>query len=178
MNDPLLHVQIALGLTLLFASTAAHKVRHSARFQAQLAEYRLLPAMLVGPVAWLIVLVELGIAFALPWPALRPAAGAAAAAVLVGYGLAISVNLLRGRSYIDCGCGDTPVLLSSWLLLRNGLLAAAAAALMLPIADRTMGWADLAVALISLPVLILVHRAVEQLLENASVLREWRMSRD
>lgn len=178
MNDPLLHSVIGCALAILFAAAALHKVREAPRFQAQLAEYRLLPAVLIAPAAWLLALVEAAIAVALLWPALRPYAGAVAAVMLLAYAGAIAANLLRGRSYIDCGCGDTPVLLSPWLLVRNTVLAAGAATLLLTTSGRVLSWADLAIALVSLPVLLLVYRAVEQLLENASVLREWRMSRE
>lgn len=178
MRDPLLHSLIACALAILFASAAVHKIRHAARFQAQLAEYRLLPGALVAAAGWLLAVSEAAIAAALLWPTLRPWAGASAAAVLIAYAAAIGVNLLRGRSYIDCGCGDTAVLLSPWLLLRNAVLAAGAGMLMLPVSDRVLSWADLAIAIVSLPALLVAYRAVEQLLENASILREWRMARD
>ena len=86
---------------------------------------------------------------------------------------AIAINLLRGRSHIDCGCGDTPVLLSYWLVLRNALLAGGAAVLLLP----ATGDAALLSWLAILPgalVLILCYVAMAQLLDNASSLREWR----
>jgi hypothetical protein len=178
MNDPLLHSLVGCALAILFAAAALHKVRQAPRFQAQLAEYRLLPTVLVAPAGWILAVSEAAIALGLLWPDLRPYAGAAAAVLLVAYAGAIAVNLLRGRSYIDCGCGDTPVLLSPWLLARNLVLATGAATLTLTTSDRVLSGADLAIALVSLPALLLAYRAVEQLLENASVLREWRMSRD
>ena len=64
---------------------------------------------------------------------LTPATGSLMAALLLClYTGAIAVNLGRGRTAIDCGCGGQATPLSGWLLTRNGLLlclAWAAAAL-------------------------------------------------
>jgi hypothetical protein len=169
---------IAAALAILFGAAALHKARHAARFHAQLADYRLLPTALVTPVGWFLTLVEAGTAAALLAPGLRPWAGAVAVTLLLGYAGAIAVNLLWGRSHVDCGCGDAPLLLSGWLLIRNGLLATGAATLTLSTSERVLTSADLAVALVGLPALLLAYRTVEQLLENASRLREWRVSGD
>jgi hypothetical protein len=170
---------IATALAILFGAAAAHKARHAARFHAQLADYRLLPTALVTPVGWFLTVVEAGTAAALLAPGLRPWAGAVAVTLLLGYAGAIAINLLlRGRSHVDCGCGDVPLLLSRWLLIRNGLLAAGAATLTLSTSERVLTSADLAIALVGLPALLLAYRTVEQLLENASRLREWRVSGD
>lgn len=178
LRDPLTQTVVALGLTLLFAVGAVTKARHFARFSAQLAEYRLVPERVVTLAAAIVTLSEALIALALPWPGLQDAASLTAAGLLLIYAAAIAVNLLRRRDYIDCGCGDTPVLLTPWLLLRNGVLAAAALALTLPATARPVGWADLWLGLLALGVLIMLYQAWAQLLENASVLREWHESRD
>ena len=106
----------------------------------------------------------------------RPFAAIAAAGLLAGYGLAIAINLARGRRYIDCGCGDTRQLLSPWLLVRNGLLAGGAILVALPAEARVAGWAEVVVGCVAFVVLVLTYLAAEKLLENASVLREWRES--
>jgi len=146
MIDPLIQAVLGAALAVLFAAAAAHKLRSGARFAAQLAEYRLLPAAI------------------------------AAAGLLAGYGLAIAINLARGRRYIDCGCGDTRQLLSPWLLVRNGLLAGGAILVALPAEARVAGWAEVVVGCVAFVVLVLTYLAAEKLLENASVLREWRES--
>lgn len=178
LRDPLTQTVIALGLALLFAVGAVTKARHFARFSAQLAEYRLVPAVGVPVAAAIVALSEALVALALPWPTLRAPASLTAAALLSTYAAAIAVNLLRRRDYIDCGCGDTPVLLTPWLLLRNGVLAAAALSLALPGTNRAVGAVDLWLGLLALGVLIMLYQAVAQLLENASVLREWHESQD
>jgi hypothetical protein len=178
LRDPLAQFVVALGLALLFAGSATTKARQFARFTAQLAEYRLLPGFGVPAAAAVITLLEAALALTLPWPALQAPAGLAAASLLLTYATAIAINLWRRRDYIDCGCGDTPVLLTPWLIWRNGILAAGAMSLLLPTAARPLGFTDLWLGLLALGVLIMLYQAVEQLLENASVLREWHASHD
>ena len=105
-------------------------------------------------------------------------AGMVAAALLIGYAAAIAINLIRGRSYIDCGCGDTPQMLSGWLLLRNAMLAAGAFTVTLPTPSAAFSWFDLLIAVPAFIVICVIYMTVEQLLENASALREWRELRD
>ena len=169
---------VALALALLFISAGLHKLRSGLRFQAQLAEYKLMPETVVRPAAYLLAVVELLIAPALLLSATRPYAGTFAAMLLVMYGIAIAINLVRGRDYIDCGCGDTPQMLTPWLLLRNGLLAGAALLTTLPAPTTTFAWNDLLIAVPAFVVVCLVYQVAEQMLENASVLREWSQLRD
>ncbi|MGH8629603.1 MAG: MauE/DoxX family redox-associated membrane protein, partial [Burkholderiales bacterium] len=67
-----------------------------------------------------------------------------ACALLLVYALAMGINLARGRRDIDCGCFKSALkqTISGWLIGRNLLLAAAAAALLLPLAGRTTGVLD------------------------------------
>lgn len=169
---------LALGLALLFVSAGSHKLRSAARFHAQLAEYQLIPQGLVSPGGYLLAALELLLAPALLLPPTRPYAGLVAAGLLGLYGIAIAINLARGRDYIDCGCGDTPQLLSPWLLVRNGLLAGSALLTTLPAPTTGFAWSDLLIAVPAFLVVCLVYLVAEQLLENASVLREWSQLRD
>lgn len=178
LRDPHVHVLMASALAVLFGTSALHKLRYRQRFSAQLAAYQLLPARAVAPVALLLGLTEAALAGLLLLPLLRPLAGALAAIMLALYAGAIAVNLYRGNGAIDCGCGDAPVLLSPWLLLRNTLLILAALALTVPPAARALSWPDLLLLTLSLPVLLVMYRAMEQLLANASALNKWRTFSD
>jgi hypothetical protein len=178
MIDVLLQLILAAALALLFAAAALHKWRSGPFFEAQLAEYRLLPEALVPVAARALALLELALALGLLVPATRPLAGGAAAGLLALYGGAIAVNLVRGRDWIDCGCGDTPVLVTPWLLLRNAVLVLGALLVALPAQVRPLGWTDLLLGVPALLVLVVAWALVEQLLENASVLREWSQARD
>ncbi|MGA0839292.1 MAG: MauE/DoxX family redox-associated membrane protein [Pseudomonadales bacterium] len=178
MTDPLLHLVIALGLSALFAGSALHKLRQPRRFAAQVDEYRLLPPRLTGVAVWVFVTTECALALSLPWPSIREATGTIAALLLTLYGVAIGANLLRARTYIDCGCGDSAILLTPWLLVRNGVLAAGAALLTVAPTARELGIWDAVTGLLALPALVILYQAMDQLLDNASALREWNTAND
>lgn len=173
-----LQTTLACALAFLFANAGAHKLRDRLRFSAQLAEYRLLPTGLVVFTATGLGILEILVAVALIVPATREIAGLTAATLLCTYALAIGINLLRGRSYIDCGCGDTPQMLSGWLLVRNALLACGALTMMMDASMESFSWSDLAVAIPAFAVICGVYLTAEQILENASALREWRQLSD
>ena len=88
--------------SLLFLTAAYGKLRHWTVFQGVIANYRLLPEVLVAPVAYLLPPVEalLGTALLLglgsPWPEV------AAAALLILFAVAMGINIGRGRRHIDC----------------------------------------------------------------------------
>jgi hypothetical protein len=70
----------------------------------------------------------------------------AIAALLLVYAAAMAVNIVRGRTHIDCGClgfGTSRASLGWELVARNMLLAAVAlAAAALPVAPRALGAID------------------------------------
>ena len=170
--DPIFILASALTLAVLLASAATHKVRAPARFAKQLADYQLLPYSVVRPIARVIPLVELMVAFALLVPASRRGAALAAGALISLYALAIAINLWRGRRDIDCGCAgpDQAQPLRPVLLLRNsalvglGLLAGVA-----PVA-RDLGVFDSFVSVAATAVLLLVYAAADGLLANSPLL--------
>ena len=159
----------AMGtLVLVFGLSVSHKLRDYPRFKASLAAYQLVPHRLLGLFAPLVVLLELAaiVAILLPTgPGVSIAFG-----LLMLYTMALTVNLLRGNTSIDCGCGDAPTPISGWLLLRNGAL------LMLALPHEPEGgppdllhWV-LVAALILL--LMMFYLIFEQLLVNDARLRE------
>lgn len=125
---------VRYALALLFGGAALHKLRDRRRFDGMVLAYRLAPSRLALRVARLLPLLELLVAGGL-LAAWRPAFPAAAL-LLAGYGLAMAINLARGRREIDCGCGAMPQRLSLWLVARNAVLAAAALSLLLPAGAR------------------------------------------
>jgi hypothetical protein len=140
--DPVLHAVLRACLALLFGFAAAHKLRAPRRFAAQLADYRLLPPDASLPAALALAAAELCVALWLAWPGESRAAGAAAALLLLLYAGAIAINLRRGRTQIDCGCGLSARPLGADLVVRNALLAGCALATALPLAPRALGWVD------------------------------------
>jgi uncharacterized membrane protein YphA (DoxX/SURF4 family) len=116
---------IRVLVALVFLTAAYGKFRHWSVLQGVVANYRLIPEVLVAPVAYLLPPVEALVGAALllglgsPWPEL----GAAALLLLFAAGMAI--NLARGRRHIDCGCFQSALKQSlNWkLVIRNVALS-------------------------------------------------------
>ena len=155
MIDPVVSVSLRCLLAVLFATAAWHKASDLRRFAATLEAYRLLPPWLGGAAARALPVAEVAVAVSLLLPLYRWAA-LGAVAMLVLYSVAIAINLARGRSEIDCGCFGPAagVPLSGALIVRNGALIAAAAAISLPLSVRPLVWMD------AFTVVVLVAAAV------------------
>ncbi|HEU4964485.1 MAG TPA: MauE/DoxX family redox-associated membrane protein [Bacilli bacterium] len=115
-----------LTLALLFLTAAWSKLSHYEEHLAVLANYNLLPRALVKPFSLLEALAEIVVGLLLLLGLFAFWGELGAMLLLVMYTLAVGINLLRGRSEINCGCGGAvgSHKLSWWLVLRNvGLLA-------------------------------------------------------
>lgn len=174
--DPLLPLVLSLALALLFYMAARHKLKDNRRFQAQLAAYRILPAGLLPVAARALPLLEMGVFVMLLIPFTRAFAGLLAAGLLVMYALAMAINIKRGRSDIDCGCGDEPQALSAWLLLRNAVLAAGALLLLIPVAERGLYLMDMVFIVLLTAALSMAYLMVEQLVRNNAVLNKFDLN--
>ena len=164
----------ALGFALLLGTGSWRKLRGLDEFRAVLADYRLVPARATKPAALAVALVEgvlAGIWLVAPWRVEAVViAGVGTALLMAAYGGAITVNLLRGRSWIDCGCGGGEQL--SWILVVRNLALTGAALLPLAIIDAALPrWKDLAVSVPVLAIAALLYLATRTLLENASAMR-------
>jgi hypothetical protein len=163
--DPVVAGVARLGLATLFAVSLLHKLRDPAVFRASVRGYELLPPRLVPASAWLLIGSEGLAAMGLLWPGADPLGGSMALALLALYSTAVGINLARGRRDIDCGCLG-PALrqpLSAWLLLRNGLLMLAAAALLMSPGARAIHWLDRLTILGGLAMVVLLWSAVHEL---------------
>lgn len=170
VSHPILVVVAAGLLVCVFLRGAAHKFFDFGWFVHTLAEYRLIPARFVSPVAAVLALVETGVAIGLVAPQSRGAAAMAGGALLLAYAAAIAVNLLRGRSRIECGCGGAGEGLSWSLVVRNGALAGlalVAAQTPIPAPFGPFEWITAAAAIASLWLLLV---SVEKLAGNLSYL--------
>jgi hypothetical protein len=126
VTDPGIALTIRWSLALVFLLAVVHKLKAPAAFRATMKNYRLLPDGLLTLLVYTIITAELLVVVALLANS-RLGSGIAAGLFAV-YTLAISINLIRGRRDIDCGCSGPAVreTLSAWLVIRNsGLLAAA-----------------------------------------------------
>jgi hypothetical protein len=136
--DPSFHLVLRLGGALLLGSAALAKLRDVASFRDAVLGYALVPAPLAGATAAGLLAAELAAAAALLAPGAAGALGAAA--LLVVYAAAIAVNLVRGRRWIDCGCGGPGGrrALHGSLVARNLVVAAALAATALAPGPRAL----------------------------------------
>lgn len=126
MNASVIVNAAVAALAAIIWLGALDKLRHFADFHAAVEAYRLLPGRFVRVFAVLFVCVEMVAGTLLLFAAGRMP-GAAVAVLLVGLAsAAVAVNLLRGYTDIDCGCGGLSRFspgLSWWMVIRNaGLL--------------------------------------------------------
>lgn len=165
---------IAFGFALLLLWAAAAKGRDLLGFRAVLADYRIVPAALVSAVAVVVPAVEVSIGalwLAAPWSSSALILACCSTVVLMAvYGAVVAVNLVRGRSWIDCGCGAGESV--SWpMVARNGVLAVLALAPLAIAEASPPGWLDLAMSLPMLALAALVYHAGNALIRNAALFR-------
>lgn len=158
LGEPVVTVFLRSFLILLFVAAALPKLRHADEFFGVVRNFRLMPEVMARPFAAALPVVELALAACLAVPATAALAAAGIGGLLVLFGLAIAVNVARGRTAIDCGCfrnGMRQPL--GWLLVgRNAGLALAAFGLawILPAApaagpfDLAIGFAAAGLALL------------------------------
>lgn len=178
MLDPLLSRAIALGFAVLFIGAAWHKLSSLDRFEAVLRDYRLLPALASRPLAVLIPATELMLGVGWISGLLPRITALATAGLVTAYAVAMGINLVRGRIYIDCGCGfgtstDTEQALSASLVARNILLIGLAVLSLVPVAERDLGITDYGVVLASLLTAILLYAGWGQLIRNRAAIMTW-----
>lgn len=171
--DPALALSARLGLALLFASAAAHKLRDPGAFRAALAGYRLAPEWTQGPAVVALIAAELGVAFLL----VASERGAVPAALLLAlYSAAITSGLARGLREIDCGCFGPAARqpLSAGLIARNLALVALALVAALPAGARGLTWLDAVAIGAAVALGTLLYASANTLLANAPRLRALR----
>jgi uncharacterized membrane protein YphA (DoxX/SURF4 family) len=169
--DPVIVLIVRFGVAWLFLASALHKLRDFGDFRAVLASYGMLPERAVDAAAPIIVAVETATAVG-ALAQYRPAY-AGAAVVLFTYAAVMTVNLLRGRRFIDCGCGGAAQPLSVGLVIRNVVLSLGALIALLPTLARPLGWIDIVSVVIGSAVLGTLYAATNQLLAARARLEEW-----
>ncbi len=116
-----------LGLGLLLVGGGVAKYLRLRDFRHAVADYKILPDRLISAVAWTVPALELLMGLSFLVGVTTGVAGVAAAGLFVAFGIAMSINLFRGRS-INCGClgvaPETPI--RWWLVGRNVIFAAMA----------------------------------------------------
>jgi hypothetical protein len=142
--DPVISWVLRISLLFLFASSAFHKLRDVDAFRRAVWAYRLLPESAVVAAGPILVAFELVVVAALLLPGATAAAAGAVCVLLAVYSSAVAVNLLRGMTDVDCGCGgpDLDRKLSWTLIARNAIFATAALLMAWPNSGRPLGWVD------------------------------------
>jgi hypothetical protein len=130
--------RVCVGLVFLLA--AAQKASHWRILSGVIANYRLLPRMMVVPAAALLPPLEMIVGMLLLSAIAMPLAALAAIALLAVFAVAMAANLRRGRSAIDCGCGQSFLAQTlSWTLVaRNAVLAALLLPSLVPAGPMTL----------------------------------------
>ena len=183
MLDPLILKLVSIAFGLLFLLAAVHKLTGLHEFRAALTAYELLPGALIAPISIFVPICEalLGVAWLL---AIQPEFVALGSAALLGaYTSAISINLLRGRIHIDCGCGMASAAgrdqqLSWGLVARNVVLIVAALMATLPAGERAIGVVDYVTLVAGLLAIVLLYGEANQLLNNGAAIGTWRNRHD
>ena len=184
MIDPVIQLLLSLGFSLLFLVAGIHKLSNRLRFQGIVDAYEIVPTSLVPILVVVIGVVEavLGIGWLISNSVLIPLFSAV---LLSTYILAISINLFRGRTYIDCGCGFSAFTgkqdnnagiqqLSLGLVGRNYILVALSLLATLPTAERVLGNIDYFGIGFGLITALLMYSAANQLLSNHNAIGAWR----
>lgn len=142
--DPVLQLSAALTLALVFGAGAFGKFTAWSELEGVVGNFRVLPRALVPVVSRALPPAEALLALSILVPVTRPFAAMAMGALLVAFAAAIAVNILRGRTGIDCGCFRSSLKqnLSWWLVLRNALLLGLAVACLAGASARDLGPAD------------------------------------
>lgn len=174
MIDPVVAWIAALAASLIFAASAAIKLRNLELFESAIINYRILPEALARPFSYLLPIAELAGALALLPVASRTAGAAVLLMLLAAFTIGIAVNLMRGRYDVDCGCFG-PALrqtLSWWLVLRNGALAAMVALLLLRPENRALTMLDGFTIAFAVSVILVLYASLNYVFANIPRLRE------
>jgi len=184
MLDPLFFRVIAAVFFLLLVAAGIHKLSDRLRFKGILAAYEILPVHLVAAVSLLIPVFEimLGLGWLFGWQI--DFVSVATVGLLTAYAMAMGINLARGRTYIDCGCGFSSAKakkdesgiqqLSKWLVYRNVVLILLALVAGAGEAPRSFGMLDYFSFIAAIVALIFVYSAFHQLLVNHNAIDSWR----
>jgi len=171
MLDPTLPHIFAALLAIIFLGGAGQKLRDVDGFVMAVEQYRLLPERWAAVAAKSLLAAEIAAGLLLLPLATRAAGAGLALALLIAFTVAITINLLRGRRAIDCGCGgpEGGQHLSWGLVLRNvtlGAMAALSSATLATEIPRTLVWLDGLTLVAGTLALYGLYAAANQLMTN------------
>ena len=124
----MLSATVTVFMCLLFARAAWHKLSEFTEFTGFVADYQLFPSALVVPASMAVVGAEILVVLLQLVPGFQAWGLTLAITMLCLYAVGMAINIMRGRTSIECGCGGAVQPLSWSLVGRNGVLVAMAAA--------------------------------------------------
>lgn len=162
-------------LVLIFLRSVLHKLSDYHQFCSELKSYRIVPEYLSRVFAPSLLFLEGYCALTLliqGW--LHPAI--IGATLLALYAFAMSINLARGRTDIDCGCSTALVFRQSisWALVaRNMALTGIALVGVLPVVSRDLAPLDAVTIACASVAIMFVYGSIEQALANGQRRRHY-----
>ena len=167
-SDPVVTRALGATLSVVLLVGAWHKLKDPLVFAAAVDNYRLLPERMSPLVAGVLPMVELAAGGLLLFPETAFIGGLLALLLLATVTSAVAINVLRGHTRIDCGCGGLSGQPLSWaLVVRNGLLMGMVALAMQEGAARTLVWADYLTVGGAVLALVGIYVSANQLMTNA-----------
>ena len=179
MIDAVVTMIISWSMFLLFITAGIHKLTDRTSFVDSLNDYQLAPPRMIPLLSFAVPVCEISLA-PLWVLSLIPAVTTIVSALLLGtYTLAITINLARGRTHIDCGCnfsaaGDAGSIISPALVLRNSVLITAILFTLLPAFERDLNWLDYGTVVLATLVATLFYISISQLMANNTAIASWR----
>lgn len=168
LADPVVTRAVGAMLSIVLLVGAWQKLRDPVVFAGAVENYRLLPTALVPLVARGLPLVEGGAGVLLLYPDTCFLGGMLTLGLLATVTLAVVINLLRGHTRIDCGCGGLSGQPLSWgLVARNAVLMALVGLAVQEGAGRPLVWADYFTVGGAILALVGLYVSVNQLMTNA-----------
>ncbi len=170
--DPIYSLTISILIAFVFAFAGIHKIMDYARHAGVVADYRVVPAWFVPLLAPLLIVLEFGVAVLVLLPGTRSAGLILTIGLLLIYIFSIALNLLRGRSFIDCGCGwgSQGHQISAWLIFRNVTMVVITMAAFLPSTNRSLHLVDWILAAFAGTAVIIIYSIGDLLIANWSKL--------
>jgi hypothetical protein len=168
--DLAIAITLRAGTALLFAAGLTHKLWDLSAFRNVLSQYLrgfgIHRSGLASPLAAVVLVLEAAIVGACVWPGGGETAAVLATGTLLLYAGAMAINILRGNTLLDCGCtwGSVRQPVGTGLVARNLVLSVLAAAMALPVAERSLGGIDIASVVLATLALALLYSAVNNLL--------------
>lgn len=181
--DPVVSTVALAATSIITLIGAMPKLTRQDAFRKTIAGFSLLPHAMIAPVAVAVPAVEIAASLASLIPATRVVGAAALAVLFVIFSLALGINVIRGRTDIDCGCtgfghsGTASPQSIGWAhVARTLLLAMLAALICVPQSPRSVVWFDYLSVLGATLVAVAALLTLDVLLANRPKLNHLRNS--